>query len=309
MSATNGRLLWATDLVELYDNLSFVSTPAVVGRYCYAAARKRQRDAPEQLVLLALETTTGVLLWEATLGELSDRIVVRRDRETPGEWNDLFAGLTAPAVDADHVYLNPGGQSLLAIDRFTGRLRWLHQYDEASTELPRNDRLKSARREALQRFRTTPVPTGGLVLSAPRDSLRLLAVSRIDGRGVWTCGVSSSGTLVGAADGIAVLASVDAVHGVRVADGTVAWTNPVSGARRPTGPGVIFEGAYYAPMPQGVFAFSLQSGESTPTAIPRKRVPAFRDLLSAAPLRAAMIQAGIVEAFLLSREDKADRED
>lgn len=307
ISATDGRLLWATDLGERFDSLSFVSSPAVVGRYCYAAARKRQRDTPEQLVLLALETTTGSPLWETALGELSDRVDARleRDRDALAERNDLFADLTAPGVDADHVYLNPGGQSLLAVDRFTGRLRWLHRYDDSPTEPPRNDRLKSARREALQRFRTTTVPTAHAVLLAPRDALPLLAVSRRDGRGLWTCAVSPSGTLVGAADGIAVLVSVDALHGVRVGDGTVAWTNPLSGARRPTGPGVLQEGAYWAPLPRGLIGFSLETGESTAT--PSRRVPAFHGLLSAAPLRAAMIRAGIVEAFLVSRDNRPER--
>lgn len=306
VSATDGRLLWSTDRGDAFDSLSFVSSPLVAGRSVYVAARKRQRDAPERLVVLALETGTGRLLWETTLGDVSDQPAALPRRESPSEWNELFAEMTAPALDGDRLYLNPGGSSLVALDRFTGTLRWVHLYDEAPTDFLRNDRLKSARRDAAQRFRTTPLVAGELVLLAPRDSILLLAVSRSDGRGAWTCPVSPAGTLVGAADGIAVLVSVDALHGVRIKDGTVAWTNPLSGGKRPTGPGVVFDGAYWAPLPQGLIGFALASGESLPT--PTKRVPGFRGLLSAAPLRAALIQAGVLESFIGSPEHRDERD-
>lgn len=308
VSATDGRLLWATDRSDRFDSHSFVSLPAVVGRYTYAAARKRQRGLPEQLVLVAIETGSGAMLWESTLGELADQpSPTLQKREWLSDWNDLFAEMTAPAVEGDCVYLNPGGSSLVSVDRFTGTIRWVHVYEDAPADLPRNDRLKSARREAARRFRTTPLVSGEFVLVAPRDSIGLLAVHRTDGRGAWTCTVSPSGTLVGEAGGVAVLASVDSLHGVRVADGTVAWTNPVSGARRPTGPGVVFDGVYWAALPQGVIGFSVESGDSRSTV--DKRVPVFRNLLSAAPLRAALIPGGILDAFLRPSGERGDGQD
>ena len=108
LRASDGRRLWSTDNLPALRGLTIASNPAIAGRYVYALAV----DAGEQsdrMALLALDISSGKLLWRSEIGSVMRRGGGRfsRSRDPVLDALDPWQNLTAPCVDSDTVYVAP----------------------------------------------------------------------------------------------------------------------------------------------------------------------------------------------------------
>lgn len=307
-----GQLAWATDSTDALDHLNFCSTPAVAGRHVYVVAQQRIDRQPEKLLVVALDTMTGALLWQCDLGPLVDRVTSgrERDRESPGEYNDLWADQSSVAVDDDNLYIAPGGGTLIAVDHLGGAVRWHGFYEEFATEVTDKKRISDLRKGANQRFSNSPVVVGQQVILAPRDSAMAVAFDRRTGAMRWRLDAPVGQTLLGATDEIAVLMRGAEMTGVRVTDGTVAWSYRGEGRSRALGPAVLVGEQVVFAVDAGLAALNLKTGQ--PVSGSPRGVTAMSTLLNAAPVRAALGQAGALDSFLIGKDnpepDRRNRE-
>jgi outer membrane protein assembly factor BamB len=217
LRASDGKLLWSTDLITNLDTLSFAGNPAIAGRFVYATAVEFTEQSG-QLLLVALDLMDGHLIFKTPLGTL---LQMRRARDDPRGW-DEFWEQTEPAIAGDLVIVAPNVGLAAAVGRFDGHIRWTRTYEEKMVVIGRGrerlfgdgDRLPiPTDQNELLRYRGTPEICGSIAVVAPQDTAATFGINLTSGAMVWKLDSPPAPTLIGHQGNIAVFAG-DSVEGI-----------------------------------------------------------------------------------------------
>jgi outer membrane protein assembly factor BamB len=320
LRASDGKLLWSTELQPLLKDVSFASTPAVCGRFTYAIALATHAsdaggaanggDRQITMLLIALDTLSGELRWQATLGHFTLRVQERdawtSQHEQP--W-DIAWHQSEPLVVGDAVYVTPSAGFAAAVGRFDGKLLWLRPYPQApGMDSPRPTRSREELRRAAaeersapdpalaERWRGTPVLCGNVLIAAPQDTAQVFGFDAATGRLIWANGqIDIPPTLIGRTATTALFAGPSAVAAIEARDGGPSWHwEPPSGTRI-TGPAVVKESEVLVPTSHSIIV--LRSEDGAVVKEPAAAVPNLRRLLNGDALKRAVEELGAAHAF------------
>lgn len=308
LRGSDGAVIWSSEEGGETAVWHMASLPSVAGRYVYVLASEAVASRAYSVSLLALELTSGRLLWRARLGELSEMAVAGRGRErgealgarrAPGLWDEGWS----PLVVGDRVMVAAGG-AVFALDRFDGTLLGAGRYPSVAG-VAREGAGPSE--SAMSRWGASLVAVGETVVAAPRDAdgvfgfdLRTLVPKwrqpRLGGYGL--VGVGRGG-----GDEVVVLQGselmvLDAEKGVR------GWQTAPRTQTRWTGPAVVVGGEGSAggevvvvPTSVGTAAVSVRTGQWLPS-VPVTVVELNR--LMTGEVAGVLAAADVLRAFLSS---------
>ncbi|HTW94214.1 MAG TPA: PQQ-binding-like beta-propeller repeat protein, partial [Tepidisphaeraceae bacterium] len=261
---SDGKLLWRTDAPGIADpalaSMNFVSGTVVCGRYVYAMAT----DGNDGLDAIALDIATGRALWTTALPPLAN----------PAP----FYGPAGLTVDVDQILICPDVGSVLALDRWNGRLRWIYPYGPPDNAL----QLANWSMPPTPRFDNRPFVTGDTAYFAPQDTTATFALNSRTGAIIWTSAAYSNMTLIGAVDGCAIMES-DRI--LAVEPGAANGADQVRWAYSPrpesiTGPAVVRGDVMFVPTTDKA-AIPVSTNDGTELMIPPAiRPPNFRAILN-----------------------------
>jgi outer membrane protein assembly factor BamB len=277
LSAADGKTLWTTDSPEQRKDLTYAGLPTIAGRYVYSVAVARTGVSTGNLVLSALDVTSGSPFWQTTIGSVAEQGEQRQGgrkniRNDPLSL-DAFADLSEPAVAGDCVYVAPNCGSIIAVGRFDGRIRWVHVYREPEAPVagaagnPRDLRVKpghwmdarDAQRAPLLRYRSTPVVCGDVVVAMPQDVPAVFAVNQLDGRRLWDTDIIDGFGLAGGSGRIVIACAADTVCGIDAITAKLKWKHRVAGAGV-TGPPVVLGRTLVIPTSAGPVQLDAEDG-------------------------------------------------
>lgn len=274
--------LWNTGNQETLADLVFQGSPLICGSYTYLVAQ--QATGPQNtLLLLALDTTTGREFWRANLGSVAAALPNGGKALVKGqEGRNALADEPSLAVADDLVIATPGVGHAIAVNRFTGKLRWLSKYG----------RLEGSPLRQI-RYYSRAVISGGVAVLAPIDSPRLLGLDTDNGNMLWEAQIGE-GILCGGSDDCVALATNRGLVALDSRTGTPRkWVyKPTVGAV--TGPCVVVGHVALVPVAGQMAAVALADGQ--PTLVPPK-VPLMTALLAPEGNRAALQADGILVNF------------
>lgn len=313
MRASDGKRLWSTDGSSELRGLTIASNPAITGRYVYALGVD-PGDEADRMVMLALDVTSGHVLWRSEIGSVARRGSsgrFSRSRDPVLDVIDPWQNLSAPCVDSDSVYIAPNCGAVIAVDRFDGQLRWIRPYVTANNapDQPglRNNRRQNVRvrelpstgipRASVFRWNTTPVRAGDTIVVAPQDSDRVFALNARSGKNDWHTDSLASATLFGAA-GKLVFLSDKSITALDTEQLEVAWT--WEGGT--VGPAALRGDQILVPTAGGLVTLNATDGmvvAGSTTA----NLPDVLAMAKSEPVRNAMQEAGALELLTGDRDD------
>lgn len=220
----NRQLVWQiggppTGPADQYGGLTFLSVPTFVDQLMYSVAR---RD--DEMVLLAMDQTTGHLRWSVNLGVLAPHLA------------DNFARhrIACPVTVSDGLLLCPtAAGSLVAVSPVTRSIEWVFRYPLVQHDIPL--RLSNA---------TPPVV---MLPDVWWNEWREMTCQPVHGPG-------QSKTLV------LTSPDTDQLHAIDAATGVELWHVPRNGGLHLAG---VTKSAAIVIEPMGVRAHDLQSGRVT----------------------------------------------
>lgn len=207
--AGTGALRWAS--ATLLGASDAISPPAVTDGLVYVVFN--ERDNRSRNTLAAFDLRDGTLRWRTPLADGVANLVTATQQEI-----NLGEHLAAPTIAGGVVYVSTDMGGVVAADALTGRVHWAATYPRS-----RLDSLSSAtliRRLANRAPRV--VVAGDLLYVAPRDTLALLAIRRLDGVVRWSQTFSDTHALIGVAGG-ALYTQGDGITCLDAATGSVRW--------------------------------------------------------------------------------------
>lgn len=278
LAARDGRMLWSSNQREATRDMVMLGPPAVAGRFVYVVTAT-QSPRGSTIGLVALDAMDGRLLWQRELGVAVDPPV--RGRSAPPEYDPQpFWQQSPPTIDGDLVAIAPAGGALLAVDRFTGRLRWQSRYETARPVTAdqwskHRQRLAQGQQsplpvksQQLVRYTGAPVVEDGVIVAAPLDTPNVMGFDRESGRLLWTQLHEQAPIVIGAHHGTVVLAGVTVV-GLDVRTGGQRWQYAPPAAAVVAGPSVVAGEIVHIPVGNGIVTLSAATG--TPARAPALR--------------------------------------
>lgn len=257
----DGSIIWTTLSSEQGGDLLYVGTPAISGRYVYSMAIAVDPAVGYKLCLVALELASGKVLFNTEIGA-AERNMAQQVRVAKGDPDPMlrivgefvFRDSTTLSVDAQNVYVAPGGGSVWCVDRFGGAIRWVSQYpaNKQLTQQQEREQARDREKEKQDRIRKKlpPLPpsfnvrwqnnvlsNGKAIIVAPTDSKAVVAIDIASGKPLWTNDKLPDAELAVVQGDLAVLASANKLVGVRTTNGEQAWETPLPA--EPTGPAFV----------------------------------------------------------------------
>jgi len=231
-----GDILWQRGRppidMERFQAVDFRALPVEVNGNLWVPYQ-RQRD----LYIAILDPTSG---------DLIDNILIC---SVPWSEAPFWHPLTL-AVGDGHVYVPTGYGLMYAVSTDDREIKWAVRYGdfESGLSLPSSPR----------RLLSPPVVAGGVVIHAPVEDERLLALSTADGVPRWSATLDDGAYVVGAAQGKVVLAG-RRLKAHSLFDGSTKWISHLEAA--PTGRAAIAGDAIYVPTWGGLAVYDLASGK------------------------------------------------
>lgn len=298
LAARDGRVLWSSDQREATRDMAMLGPPAVAGRFVYVVTAT-QSPRGSIIDLVALDAMDGRLLWQRELGVAIDPPV--RGRSGPPEYDPQpFWQQAPPTIDADLIAIAPAGGALLAVDRFTGRVRWQSRYETAPA-VTADQWSKHRQRRAqgqqpplpvksqqLVRYTAAPVVEDGVIVAAPLDTPNVMGFDRASGRLLWTLVHEQAPIVIGARDGIAVLSGVT-IAALDVRTGGQRWEYAPPAAAAVVGPSVIEGDSVHVPVGAGIVTLSVTTGKPARA----RALPAFHRSAARESVRRALAEIGV----------------
>lgn len=256
----NRQLVWQiggppTGPADQYGGLTFLSVPTFVDQLMYSVAR---RD--DELVLLAMDQTTGHLRWSVNLGVLAPHLADNFSRHR----------IACPVTVNDGLLLCPtAAGSLVAVSPITRSIEWAFRYPLVQHDIP--VRLSNATPPVVmlpdvwwnewREVACQPAQTSGqskvLVLTSP-DTDQLHAIDAVTGVELWRAPRNSGLHLAGVTKTAALVIEAMGVRAHDLQTGRVIWsvaTGEISGR------GVIAGDQFLQPKRDGgMVAIDLRSG-------------------------------------------------
>lgn len=217
-----------------------LTPPVVVGARIYVGITHLGEEARASLA--ALDAATGQELWRTFVCS----------RSIPAF---LGMGATAapPAVSGGTVYYAANLGALAAADTATGALLWVHRYASFPTHLRRSIVERNERWA-----NNPPIVHAGLVLVAPQDASRVLALDAVSGSLAWSAPREGARYLLGV-DGASAFAVGRQVAAMNVLTGQRLWESdlPEPAAARPA----LCGGRLYIPTQRALLTVQTSDGK------------------------------------------------
>jgi outer membrane protein assembly factor BamB len=304
LRADDGKLLWTTENTADFNADSFLSPPAIAGRYVFAVAWE-STPTSGAIVLIALDVTSGQPIWRCSLATVFDPIHNKdqwRNRDLEDFWQQ-----GPPAVGGDIVAVAPNIGGVFAVGRFDGRLRWMRPYHPTpiSDSLLREyndgrvrgrDMIPPLSKTDYLRWTNTPAVIGPMVVAAPQDTDSVLAVDAVSADLLWENKMLPPVTLAGdsGAGGVPLVAASDQIMALNPASGQPKWVyQPASGVRL-IGPAVSRDGRIFLPTSAGLMSLSPDDGKASPAG---PGAPYFHSISTSEAGKAALAGAGASTSF------------
>jgi outer membrane protein assembly factor BamB len=309
--ASDGTVLWSTDPSDRSGDAdtaagfdtkyAFCSSPCVAGRYVYLLATDGVRSGggvprAASLRLLALEVTSGRLLFATALGGLSQVPPVGRGKRnspenitrTPGLWDEQTPLRVAGAC----VYVHAAG-AVFQIERFTGLPLRATTYATCA-EVAREGSDPAA--QPASRWTTTPLlagENGEILVLAPRDTEDVIALDRRTLRLLWRVarlGAYTPFAVFNLSTGPAIaLQGRDNLLVLGARDGQVVFKADLRSGAKSTGPAMLLPSqgggppVIAVPTDRGPMLLVATTGQwlpnDTPITVPNARMWASGDLV------------------------------
>eukprot|EP00456_Euglypha_rotunda_P063732 TRINITY_DN53_c0_g1_i2.p1 TRINITY_DN53_c0_g1~~TRINITY_DN53_c0_g1_i2.p1 ORF type:complete len:1572 (+),score=277.26 TRINITY_DN53_c0_g1_i2:2084-6799(+) len=219
------QLMWQmggppTGPADVFGGITFLGVPLFVDNLLFVVAR---RD--DELVLLAMDHTTGHLRWSVSLGVLAPHLAD----------NVLRRRVACPVVLSDGLLLCPTASGMVvAVNPLTRTIEWAYRYPMLQHDSP--VRPPSAvptavlpdawwnewREIGLIQIPASSDAPGVILLSSP-DTGHLHAINARTGVELWTVPRGSGLHLAGVSEGIVVVVESMAVRGHDVQSGRLQW--------------------------------------------------------------------------------------
>ncbi len=265
----SGRPLWSGGGVESDEafhpelpGIFFFGAPVPDGNDLFVIG---ERDG--EIRLYCLQAQTGRLQW-AQLLALAE-VTIARDI--------VRRSFTAQVSVSDGLVVCPTTVGwLVAVDRASHQLQWVHRY---STPQPNNARRMPNQALTVmlgggQRWHpSAPVIVGDAVVYTPQEifeeqntrSANLVCVNLHSGTRRWTKPKENWQALNGVTDGKVLLQGPHSLSALSLTDGSVAWNTPITLTDGvPTGLGAITADRWSVPLSSGqVWTMSLKTGSLT----------------------------------------------
>jgi outer membrane protein assembly factor BamB/TolA-binding protein len=178
--AYTGKLLWKLggkfQAETLEENATFATAPTPDGGRLYVGAVKQKLSTdPFQHYVLCLDPATGRILWSTYVasGGTEINLFGNSTRESLG---------SPVAVTEDSVYYCTNHGAIAALDKKTGRIRWMHRYRQLQVMPTRSVYVQKNR---LEWVNSPPVVARGTVAVTPTDSHFLYALDAQSGQLRW----------------------------------------------------------------------------------------------------------------------------
>lgn len=269
VDARSGELLWShessriagrADAAEI-ERESVASPPLVVGDDVIVATSAFNLRYDVRLV--CFDRHTGATRWRTS--------VAQGQQEMNLFGNPVKELLTSPLAELDGViYFATGLGVAAAVDRVTGGVAWISEYDQ--TEIPQTYQWFETRDRAVT-WRTSPVAaTPGAIVMAPTDGTQIFALRPDSGARLWQAEQRpSAGTwyrwFLGVLDGRAyVLGSK--LQCLDLDSGRAVWTDAEAGrlgeprerAGEALGAGLLTPTAVHVPTAAGLLELDPRTG-------------------------------------------------
>jgi len=250
---TEGRSAVAFPVDPDSGEWAFEGSPVADGERFYVAMRR----ADTQIYVACFERGTSRLLWRR-------RVCAA---ETLGRAEEPIVSSLLLSLHEDTLYLNTHAGSIVALEAESGRLRWLVAYPRCVTGRANPQQLG----QHWFRDLTPCLIHQGLVICAPADLDRILALDAAAGLTVWETPSGQSDDIVhllGIGQG-QLLASGDYLYWIDAATGKITSRfpgngDPAGGGAKPSpsgyGRGVICGDRVYWPTRERIFVFRQEIG-------------------------------------------------
>jgi outer membrane protein assembly factor BamB len=266
--------------------------------------------------MLALDITSGKILWRTDVGSVTRRSSGRfnRSRDPVLDVLDPWQNISAPCVDADTVYIAPNCGAVIAVDRFDGSIRWIRPYPTASNapEPARSSRQRGnvrtrelpstgIPRASVYRWNTTPVRVGdNLLVVAPHDTDRVFALDARTGKPEWHTDSLASATLFGAAGKLVFLSDkIITALDTEQLESAWTWDGGVVGAATLVADQII--------VPTAGGLVTLNAGDGAVVAgASAADLPDLLEMTKSESLRAALESMGVLELLASDEGSKSD---
>ena len=239
--ARSGEIRWQRgrtgDADDFLGDVRFASTPLPVGSHFWIPFY-RQSD----LYVGVLRPSDGALVKNILLGSI-------------GPSSSSFAHPVPMSVSGGTVFVATGRGFLFAVDAANGTLRWASQYraDTGSGGAPRRAGMEGW-------IGSPPAASGGLVVLAPADDVRLMAFSAIDGELLWDTEPRNADYVV-AVSGNRIFLGGRMIACRDLSDGKTIWDARLDGV--PTGRAVLSGDHLLVPTSDGLVTLDASSGAVT----------------------------------------------
>jgi outer membrane protein assembly factor BamB/TolA-binding protein len=297
LDAYTGKVLWrlggSTGPVPFEEGLSFSVPPTPHGGLLYAGViRQAHSTDPFEHHVVCLDPATGHVLWST--------FVASGGTEINLFGNSTRESLGSPvAVEGGSVYYATNHGALAALDRTTGRLRWVFKYRQLPVSPTRQIHI---RRNALEWHASAPVVAQGCALFAPTDSKYLYALDASTGEQRWWR-PRGDGRSIAGCDGVHLVVSGDGIEWLALANqGKLAGRfEPPAG--RPAGRAAVTRDGVYFPTTDGLYRVALNA-----KGVPRSDYTAWRGSrldggnVIVAEGAVVVAGAGAVEVYLNRRD-------
>ncbi len=245
LDAYTGRLLWRLGgeirKDSLEENVTFSTPPtAEDGRLYVGAVRQKESTDPFEHFVLCIEAATGRVIWFT--------FVASGGTEINLFGNSIRESLGSPvAVDGDSVYYCTNHGAVAAIEKKSGRLRWVYRYPQVPVRPARTIHVFRSR---LGWINSPPVAASGMVVVTPMDAPSAYGLDARTGEPRWARPRSpETRTIYGALDGTLVIGG----EGLELVDIRTGKLLALTGPElRGTGRGVVAADGIYVPAADGL---------------------------------------------------------
>jgi len=232
-------------------------------------------------LLIALDTTTGRELWRTNVGSVLGPMANQWKPPAAADWRNLLVDTSSLAVADDLVIATPGVGCAIAVNRFTGKLRWLMKYGHMESLTARQNR-----------YDNRAMLAGGVVAISPMDAPRVFGLDSDSGTVLWE-GQAGEAVLCGGGDDSIVLATARGMMALDSRTGAKKWLiKPATGAI--TGPSIVVGKVALVPVSGQLSALSLVDGQ---VVLSPPRVPLLPALLAPEANRQMLQVDGVLANF------------
>ena len=253
LDAETGETLWRADRASLgttFEEMEFESAPIVTGGKVYVVARRKRPFGFQDCFLYRLDADTGREELRTHLGSAST-----------GGFGYRRPTLAIPALYDDVVYVATNLATLAAVDRHTGRVRWLRLYERISEARWRREGRGSTRELSPWHYNAV-ICDGDKIYALPTDADSLMVLDRSSGDVQRTIAVEDLAdvqTVLGVR-GALIYGVGDRVFCYDLEAGEMSWESPLPEDDELLGRGLLTDRQVLLPGRTSLCVFDLATG-------------------------------------------------